>query len=213
MSDYMPRHGRLVRPFNYTPTDEEDQIIRASAIGDGCILYPYAKAKNPRLCWNMGNKEHAKMIAKSFKFLDATLVDAEQGGFGDRVYRIQTKVHPLLKGYHEELYPLGVKTITKRFMSKFESLAWAWLYMDDGHYCRGREVCYIHTEGYSLGETEIIINQLKIFIGMEGVRVHTYKGGKYKRLMHCIAMRKGESSVFIKKIKSHIHKSMEYKTG
>lgn len=212
MAEHLPRHGRLLIPENYKPTMEQDEIIRAASIGDGCILYPYKGAKNPRLSWNIANKEHAEYICNEFSFLGATIKKSDNGGFGEFIYRITTKVHPLLKKYHKDLYPKGVKTISSEYVKSVSEVFFAWLYADDGHLNKNRGILFIHTEGYSKQESEILAKKINHFIGFEGARIHSYKGGKHKKLLHCIRLTKGATSEFINKIKKYIPDGVEHKT-
>lgn len=210
MANYLPRHSRLLVPDNYTPTRHEDQIIRSSAIGDGCILYPYKGAKNPRLSWSMGNESHAEFICESFSFLGATLKKVESKGFGDVTFRVTTKVNPLLGRYHNELYINGVKTITSEYLSKLSDEGWAWWLMDDGHTDHKSQVMFLHTEGSPLDEVERIRLSLSNFIGLS-VSIHSYIGGAKKRKMHCIRLNKKATYELTKKIAPYFCSGMEYK--
>ena len=210
MADYIPRHSSLLVPENYTPTKHEDQIIRSSAIGDGCILYPYKGAKNPRLSWNMGNKSHAEFICESFSFLGATIKEEANKGFGDITFRVTTKVSPVLAKYHNELYQDGKKIITSEYLSKLEAEGWAWWFMDDGHTDHKGKVMFLHTEGSPFDEVERIKLALSKFIGVDA-SIHSYIGGAKKRKMHCIRLNKKATHELTKKIAPYFCSGMEYK--
>lgn len=212
-ANYIRDHKGLISPANHVPNNFQHQVIIASICGDGSLSFPYKGRKcNPRISWNMGNREHALYKFNVFnEFVGATYRERENPGFGDNWYCVNTKSHPLFMKYVEK-YGERKKNLSvdSGIFDELDSIGWAWLYGDDGHLSREGNV-FIHTENFSLDDVNKIAESLNKFIGTNGSRVHSYVGGQKKRLMHCIRLTNGGTYEFFSKIKTHMANGMEYK--
>ena len=215
-ASYLPNHASFNVPANYKPNAFEHQIIIASLCGDGSLSFPYKnKPCNPRISWNMGNREHAIYKFKTFdSFVGATYSERENPGFGSNWYCIKTKSHPLFIDYVEK-YGERKKNISvdSGIFDELNSVGWAWLYGDDGHFNKQGGHAYIHTETFSLIDVQKIVESLNGFIRMDGAKVRTYIGGQKKRELHCVRLTKGGTHEFFSKIKAHMADGLEYKIG
>lgn len=182
--------------------------------GDGSLSYPYKNRPcNPRISWNMGNKEHALFKFNAFdKFIGASYKEKENPGFGSEWHCVVTKSHPLLCKYIDK-YGERKKNllVNSGIFDELDDVGWAWLYGDDGHLDLRSSTAYIHTENFCLEDVGLIRESLNSFIGFDGSRVHSYIGGQKKREMHCIRMSKGGTNEFMERIKTHMANGLEYK--
>lgn len=212
-SDYIRGHKGLVSPANYKPNEFQHQVIIASICGDGSLSRPYKNRKcTPRITWNMGNKEHAMHKFEVFNsFVGATYTEMKNPGFGENWYCVKTKSHPMLD-YYSEKYGERKKNLSVEsgIFHELNSIGWAWLYGDDGHLSKEGHA-FIHTEGFDFDSVQDIASALNLFIGIDAAKVHSYKGGQKKRLMHCIRLTKEGTHEFFKKIKPYMANGMEYK--
>lgn len=213
-AEYLPNHKNMKVSANHTPSDFEHQIIIASICGDGSLSFPYNNRPcNPRISWNMGNREHALYKYNAFNsFIGARYNETDNPGFGDKWYRVVTKSHPLLVNYVEK-YGQRKKNLSAKsgIFDELNCVGWAWLYGDDGHLDKSKGLAYIHTESFSYDDVNIIRESLNSFIGFDGSRIHSYIGGVKKREMHCIRMTQGGTNEFMEKIKAHMADGLEYK--
>ena len=163
--------------------------------------------------WNLANEKHAIWIKNKFSFLNPTLVERENRGWGDISYTVSTKSHPCLKTFYEMVWKDGKKYFNQEVFLKMNEVGWAVLYSDDGHFDKKNKICFIHTESFSYHENIIISKILNDFIGYDnGVSVINYKGGqKRNKIYYCLRLKKGASYEFIKKISKYMADGMEYK--
>lgn len=213
--EYIGKHWAFKLPENYKPNDYEHQIIIASMVGDGSLYVPY-KRSNPsaRICWNMGNEKHAIFKRDAFSFIGADYRVKENPGFGKNWYCVRTKSHPIFTRYGDRYgYTKSRVNPDSGIYHELDSVGWAWLYGDDGHYDSVGGIAFIHTESFSLEHVETIRSALNQFIGIDGARVHSYIGGTKKRKMHCIRMTQDGTEEFISRVKENMADGMEYKTG
>jgi hypothetical protein len=213
---YLPKHSNYVSPANYVPSNYEHQIIIGSLCGDGSLSFPYKnKPSNPRITWNMGNKEHAiHKLNKFNEFIGATYSEKTNPGFGKEWHTVKTKSHPMLieyvKKYGERKKNLKVES---GIFDELDEIGWAWLYGDDGHFCKSSGIAYIHTEGFCEDDNHSIKQSLNKFINSDSARVHSYIGGKNKRQLHCIRLTKEGTHEFIERVKKNMASGVEYKAG
>ncbi|MGL4928010.1 MAG: hypothetical protein ACRC4K_14675 [Plesiomonas shigelloides] len=186
----------------------------ASMVGDGSLSRPYARNCHARIQWNMGNEAHARFKANAFSFVGADFKVKDNPGFGNDWFCVATKSHPLFSKFADK-YGERKKNVdpASGIFHELNEVGWAWLYGDDGHYCKVQESAFIHTEGFSRDGVEIIRSALNEFMGFDCSSIHSYIGGVKKREFHCIRMSKGGSDEFIKRIKDHMADGLEYKKG
>lgn len=210
-SDCIGKHWAYKVPENYIPTDHQHQIIIASMIGDGSLSVPY-KGASARICWNMGNKEHALFKRDAFDFVGAEYTQQENPGFGSEWHCVRTKSHPLFTRYGDKYgYTKSRVNPESGIYHELNEVGWAWLYGDDGHMCKNG-LLYIHTESFSKDHAIIVVDALNKFIGRNCCAVHSYIGGAKKREMHCVRINKNASKEFISRIKENMANGLEYKT-
>lgn len=210
-SDYVQGHNLIRCPPIHSISEYQHQIIIASILGDGCLIYPHKSAKSPRICWNMGNQEHAKYKAEEFKFLGAKYQEKPNPGFGEFWYCIATSCHPVLSKYYSNMFSDGKLSPTPEILSELNAVGWAWLYGDDGHTNHKDSICFLHTEGFTIEQTKMFSDAIDKFIGMKECSIHSYVGGKKKRLLHCVRIRKNGSQEFMSRIEKHMATGLEYK--
>jgi hypothetical protein len=212
-NEFIPKHKGLKSPYNHKPNNYQHQIIIASMCGDGSLAYPYKERDcNPRIQWNLGNKEHALFKFRAFdEFIGAKYTERENPGFGSNWFCVSTKSHFMLNEYIEK-YGERKKNVKvdSGIFDELDDIGWAWLYGDDGHMAK-RGSAYIHTESFCFEDVQKIRESLNAFLGFDGARVHSYIGGKYKREMHCIRLTVGGTNEFIEKIKGNMANGLEYK--
>lgn len=184
----------------------------ASVLGDGSIMYPHSDARYPRLMWNMGNKEHAQYKHRFFEFLGSTYTEGENPGWGPRWYQVKTSCHPVLVGFHDELYVGRKKNFTQRWLNELDAFGWAWVYGDDGHLGSNDEA-FIHTEGYGKEVSQMYANAINAFLGGDYARVFSYIGGTPKKDRFSVKINGRGSDEFFSRIEAHMADGMEYKIG
>jgi len=197
---------------NYKPSEKEHQYIIAAILGDGCLIKPYRNAVSHRICWNMGNRKHAKSKLKSMDFVGANYYEGNNPGFGDNWYRVATSAHPIFTSYAKKYGDSKGLIGDSGIAYELDSIGWAIYYGDDGHLNADNKIAFIHTEGKTHEMVEHIRKALNLFIGFDGARVYEYIGGAKKRKMKAIRMTKGGTHEFIKKIKKYMEDGLEYKT-
>lgn len=211
---YIPFHDRLKAPFNYTLTNEQEQAVLASIVGDGYMSLPNKDSKYPRLTWNMGNEEHGIYKLKFFDFLKPTYTVKQNPGWGSMQYTIVTSCHPCLLNIYNKYYKHGKKreNLIPEIFESLNSIGWAWFYGDDGH-LGNNESCFLHTEGYGKYISKSCAKAVNKFTGIKGASVFDYIGGTPKKQRYCVKLNAECSDEFIKRIKPHMANGMEYKTG
>lgn len=164
------------------------------------------------MVWNLGNKNHAEWVKDKFSFINPSIIEKENKGWGDVTYSVTTKSHMCLKPYYEMVWRNGKKIFNKEVFEKMNSIGWGVFYSDDGHLDKRNKICFLHTESFSYEENIIISNILSNFIGVEnGVSVMSYEGGVNKKTYYCLRLKKGASYEFIKKINKYMADGLEYK--
>lgn len=207
------KHWAFKIPANYTPNEFQHQIIIASMIGDGSLSVPYKNASpSARICWNMGNKEHAMFKKMAFEFIGAEYSQKENPGFGSEWHCVRTKSHPLFTRYGDKYgYTKARIDPESGIYHELNDVGWAWLYGDDGHLDKNGNV-YIHTESFNKSHALIVVDAIDKFIGKKCCSTHSYIGGAKKRELHCVRINKNASKEFISRIKENMADGLEYKT-
>lgn len=210
--EFYPYHDRFSCPENYTLTDEQRAVVFASAYGDGYLSYPHRDARYPRIKWNIGcNFLHADYKRKYFSFLGAKLKKSSNPGFGTEWNSVLTSCHPCLIDVHNNVYPHGEKSVTKKNIDLFGDIGWAWFYGDDGH--MGSGMCHFHTEGYLEYGTNIFAESFNSYMNSSCARIYSYIGGNPKKKRFAIRIGREKSYEFIQRIKKHMAPGLEYKTA
>lgn len=191
-------------------SSEAHQNILAAMIGDGCLLKAY-EGSNYRLAWNMGNESHARSKLRAFEWAKPKFTHRNNPGFGSEWYQVRTACSPVFTSYAEKYgnsrdgYKVG------KISSELDAMGWAIYYGDDGHLAKRYGNAFIHTEGFDHDGVLAIKNNLCEFIGLDGVSVYGYMGGKNKRYLECLRMGKHETIEFFKRIKPYMEDGLEYK--
>lgn len=211
-ADYIPYHDRLKAPASLRLTNEQEQAVLASILGDGYLAYAYSKAKSPRLVWNMGNQKHAKYKQDFFEFLSPTFTEKENLGWGSSVYSVVTSCHPCLKPIHDKYYKGKAKNpkLIGSIFHQLDSVGWAWFYGDDGHLGQN-DSCFLHTEGYGEAGSKECAVAVNNFTKTNGAKVFSYIGGRPKKERFCVRMNAECSDEFMARIKEYMANGLEYK--
>lgn len=209
---YFGVHGRLKAPANKKLSNEQFQAAIASTIGDGYLSKPNKDSEFARLCWNMGNKEHAQYKAKFFEDFGTIYRERENPGWGTNWFSVNTACHPCFNDILSICKPDGKNLkITAEIMSMMGAIGWAWFYGDDGSLAKANGGVFLHTEGYDLETNEIIANAVNEFVGLNCSTIKKYVGGTPKKERLYILLNGVGSDEFFKKIAPHMADGLEYK--
>ena len=207
-SEILPYHN-----FPFELTSCEFQAVISSLLGDGYMNYPNKLSKFPRLQWNMGNKEHAEYKRDFFHRFNATLVETENPGWGSEWFQVRTPCLPALVDIYKQFRLDDKVERARRIFPILDDVGWAWFYGDDGHYDSKRGLAFLHTEGLGEEGSKICLECLNHYLGMNAGKVDCYLGGTPKKERYMVRLNRDGSDEFIKRVKKHMAKGMEYKTG
>lgn len=207
-SEVLPGHN-----FPFELTSYEFQAVISSLLGDGYMNYPNKKSNFPRLCWNMGDKEHAEYKRDFFHRFNAGLVEKENPGWGSKLFQVRTPCLPVLVDIYRQFRLDDKAERARRIFPILDDVGWAWFYGDDGHYCKERGLVSLHTEGLGEDGSQICINAVNEYLGFEAGKVDSYLGGTPKIIRYMVRLNRGGSDEFIKRVKKHMAKGLEYKTS
>lgn len=210
---FINMHSRFKYSAAYELNGESLEAAIASAIGDGYLAFPFPKAKNARIVWNMGNRDHAMYKRDFFQFLGCKYTEKDNPGFGENWYCSVTSCHPCFT----KLMPIifgddGKVKITLKLLSKLDSVGWAWFYGDDGSLMSDR-YAVLHTEGYGKSGSEIFAKAINKFLGIKCATIHKYFGGTPKKDRFCVKLNRAGSDELFKRIAPHMAHGVEYKIG
>lgn len=207
-SKKLPGHN-----YPFKLTSDEFQAVISSLLGDGHMNYPNKQSNFPRLQWNMGNKKHAEYKRDFFSRFGADMKESENPGWGSKWFQVITPCLPALVDIYSEFRLDDRVERARRIFPLLDDVGWAWFYGDDGHYDSKRGLAFLHTEGLGEEGSKICLECLNYYLGMNAGKVDCYLGGNPKKERYMVRLNRGGSDEFIKRIKKHMAKGMEYKTG
>lgn len=163
----------------------------------------------------MGNERHAKSKVKRFEKLNPRYREKKNPGFGDNWFCVSTSCTKILDKYAEAYGDSRCGYKIGKICRELDSVGWAAYFGDDGH-CTvnkgGKRVVQIHTESFSKGEVQEVVDALIAFIANDGVKVRSYIGGKNKRALYCVSITtRSAQNEFFKRISEHMEDGVEYK--
>jgi hypothetical protein len=130
-------------------TEQERGAIIGTLLGDSSIGYPHATCSAPRLACNHGGpqEEWCRHKAVFLARLGTTVRTSRNGGWGQTVVRLTTKLVPALIPIYELLRPGGGrKRITEPALDLLGGIGLAWWICDDGS--SPGQTMRLHTEGF-----------------------------------------------------------------
>lgn len=209
------KYSKNLPGHNYTfeLTSDEFQAVISSLLGDGYMNYPNKKSNFPRLQWNMGNKMHAEYKKDFFSRFDAVMRECKNPGWGSEWFQVRTPCLPALVDIYSEFRVDDKVERAIKIFPLLNDVGWAWFYGDDGHYCSNKKLAFLHTEGLGEEGARICLECLNGYLGMDSGKVDCYLGGTPKKERYMVRLNRGGSDEFIKRIKKHMAKGMEYKTS
>lgn len=158
--------GEIRKPINYTFTEDQEQIIIGSLLGDGCITFPRGENGGSSLAIHhcLKQKEYIEWKYSFFKDI-ASLY--ENNRYDERFKNpnyidcvMQTKSIIELVPYRMNWYTPD-KKVYLNDVSKLKPLGLAIWYMDDGCKCKPYGGALLCTNAFSRDELEMLKNVLK----------------------------------------------------
>jgi len=156
-------------------TDEQEQILIGSLLGDGEIIKNISTAAN--FLYSVGRQQsdyeylkwnYDKFLSfrKNAKIVLFTKIDKRPGWKPYCGCQFKTISAPIFTKFHDTWYPNGLKIIPKNI--KLTPLSAAVWFCDDGSFRAKRREginLQIATHGFDLGSVEYICNELHSFTG------------------------------------------------
>ena len=143
-------------------TENEEQIILGSLLGDGAIIKQY---RYPMFTFSHSLKqeryalwkyEFLKTLPFTYKYYDQ--LDKRSGNI-TKVVKVYSRTNPLYNYYKEMFYNTGKKEVTAEIVNKLKPLGIAIWFQDDGY--NHQNGYYIATNSFSLESCNIIKNYFK----------------------------------------------------
>lgn len=210
--------------MNINPiSDELEQLIIASILGDGSIRYVNKGSRaNARIEFAHAERQGDYLWWKYNIFKKYDLVNSKPRHImsgNDKQYpqlRFETKTNKLFNNYHYMFYKTKERKLTRKILNKLTPLGLAIWYMDDGNlslpkytkkdgstgiHCRR---LMLNTQGFSYEENVLIQRYFKVVWSID---VNINKNNGY----HRIVMGAKSANLLINIIKPYIIPSLEYK--
>lgn len=183
-------------------TDEQKAILYGTLLGDASIGIQINEARISFI-QGRGQEEYFDLKCEKFKEILGKInktprYDKRINKYIER-YAVRSLCHPIFTKLYKELYPNGIKTITKQWLNKLTPQSLAYWFMDDGSNCG--TLC---TNCFSY-EEHLLMQQY--FIETWGIETTIQKN--YDQYMLYIT--KSGKEKFAKLVKPYIIPSMSYK--
>lgn len=118
-------------------------------------------------------------------------------------YTVKFLAHPLFLELYNTLYPNGVKTVTKDWLSKITPRGLAFWFMNDG-----TNAGTIAINSFTKSEGELIVNW---FLEKWGIKCTLQKSTNNGHLQHLLYIRRESRPIFYNLIEPYVIPSMLYK--
>lgn len=183
-------------------TDEQEQILLGSLLGDGCIMQ-----RTSRNCEYVETHSIHQLEYISWKQrkLYPFIKDVKVGHKGVDA-QLKSVALPQLGFYRGAFYPKDKKIVPVESLQWLDDLALAVWYMDDGSISKQQGSVKFATCGFNLGN----VGMLQGWLMMKyGVKSHIFMDKEYPNL-HIM---KEDTGKLLSVIEPHIVPSMRYKLG
>lgn len=195
---------------NLEVTNELQQILIGSLLGDGSFVYGSGRCKNCFL--SIGHSE------KQLEYLRYKVGIISKYGFTNKIYKYsysntrykrgnlttyyyKTNLHPIFTQIRNHSYDSnGIKRINQEFVSDIDPLGLAIWYMDDGYVTKNS--CILSTCSFTLEEQRVLVDIL-----LKKFNLH-FNIGKHDNSMYLQAK---DFPLFVKIISPYIISCMQYK--
>lgn len=195
---------------NLEITNELQQILIGSLLGDGSFVYGSGRCKNCFL--SIGHSE------KQLEYLRYKVGIISKYGFTNKIYKYsysntryksgnlttyyyKTNLHPIFTQIRNQSYDLnGIKRINQEFVSDIDPLGLAIWYMDDGYVTKNS--CILSTCSFTQEEQRVLADIL-----LKKFNLH-FNIGKHDNSMYLQAK---DFPLFVKIISPYIISCMQYK--
>lgn len=201
---YIQGHDRRAESWNAVMDEGERRAILGTLLGDSSILYPHKGSTAPRVCFNHGGPQAAWAEHKANRLarLGCKITRKKNGGYGSITVSGATGCVANLEAVYQLCIKDGRKSVSREWLDQIGDIGLAWWICDDGSSC-GRSL-YLHTEGFSLAENEIICQWFRDRYG--ATKIHTSKRGHHWIYLSASAQRK-----ILPVIEPHFPACMQYK--
>ena len=194
------------------PTEDQEQIILGTLLGDGHLTAPGERGTNRRsmleICHSSipGKRDQSKYI----------MWLSEQLGYfchgvkkirGGRQMRLRSKASGYLSDLHPFLYSSGRKSVTQDFLDRLSPLAVAVWYMDDGGVqSRNKRACKISTHNFNLEEHRLFVEWFRIKFNIKAII-------QRDRQYYCLRFNWVAATKLWNLVEPHMPACMAYKIG
>jgi len=144
-------------------TDEQEQVILGTVLGDGHISGPNRTHSNLLVSHSIKDEDYLKWKHEKLESIcsekSVYITNKEMFGTNYKMICLRTRVHPYLSDLRNRFYPSGKKIVPKDKLNKLDELGLAIWFMDDGCLSKrnvGSPRYILSTYGFSLGEHEMM---------------------------------------------------------
>ena len=186
-------------------TADQRTLLLGTLLGDSSILYPYSGARSPRISFNHGPKQEqwARYKAERLPSLRFDVKSVPNCGYGTISIRGSSVCHPHLVPIFDLVNRDGKKCITTEWLDALSEEAIAWWYMDDGS-LHPSDFVTLHTEGYSRGEVDIVVDWFRS-------RGYSCKASNSKGKYWIVLFKAESSRMLVEDLAPYAAPGMEYK--
>lgn len=183
-------------------TDEQKAILYGTLLGDASIGM---QSNEARITFIQGHGQEAYFDLKCSKFPGLLGKINKTPRFDKRInkyldrYTVRSLCHPVFTAMYKELYPNGIKTVTREWLNKLTPESLAYWFMDDGSNCGA--LC---TNCFSYDEHLIMQEYFR-----EAWNINVTIQRSYNQFM--LYFPKPEKVKFAQLIKPYVIESMSYK--
>ena len=182
-------------------SDEQEQILLGSLLGDGCIVQRTSRNCEYKETHSIHQLEYIQWKRdKLYPFVDKVYIGHKQV-----TTQIKSRALPQLGFYRGAFYPKDKKIIPVESLAWFDDLAVAVWYMDDGSISKQGNV-KLSTHGFNIGNVGMLQGWLATKYGVES---HLYIDRNYPYLV----VQRSSSDKFLSMVEPYIIPSMRYKLG
>lgn len=142
-------------------TDEEEQVIRGSLMGDGGLYTRNGKTASFQEGHGLGQEQYLKWKEQKLRRLQPRLTYPVSKKTSKKECYLATSFFHSLERLRKDYYTDG-KRVTLEVLQKLTPLGLAIWYMDDAHKLRGGGI-RLYTCSFNLEEHELIIEHFKDF--------------------------------------------------
>ncbi len=230
--DRAARHARMTsewrevwsrpKPLCGVITPSQRQMLLGTLLGDGSVLRrPGGINAYYSIAHGIKQEDYCRLKAEVLKNFVRSMPRLIEDKMGRKhKCRFSTVAHTEFTLLRAMCYPYcherkkEVKTVSMEWLNQLDWEGIAWWYQDDGHLRVDNSNVFLHTEGFTQDEVELIARWFTDSKGIEAKarRYRQLYKGEYR--YYCLVQIVDKHAIkFLEKVRPYIHQSMAYKLG